>query len=309
MISRVTNQTMSSFAQRNLQDNMARIAKLQELAAGESLISRPSDDPTGTADSMRTRADIRANEQYKRNIDDANGWLTTVDSALGTVTASLNKARDLTIQASNGSLTPTAREAIALELESIKKSLLDTAESKYLGRSVFAGNSDSGAVTGLPAIAPTAYTFGSANANEVGRRIGADLTVQVDADGAAIFSEDTFDAGGTRTGTSIFTLLQSMADELRTPGADVSGRLNDIDTRLNTVINARAEVGTRHAQILKAQETNLDEAVSLEARRSGIEDPDLGKVVLDLKMQEVAYQAALQVTARVLQPTLMDFLR
>src|SRR3954447_11808010 len=124
MISRVTNQTMSSFAQRNLQDNRARIAKLQELAAGESLITRPSDDPTGTADSMRARADIRANEQYKRNIDDANGWLTTADSALGTVTGLLNKARDLTIQASNSSLPQTAREAIGLELASIKESLL-----------------------------------------------------------------------------------------------------------------------------------------------------------------------------------------
>ena len=45
MISRVTNQTMSSFAQRNLQDNMARIAKLQELAAGESLITPPVGRP------------------------------------------------------------------------------------------------------------------------------------------------------------------------------------------------------------------------------------------------------------------------
>ncbi len=309
MISRVTNQTMSSFAQRNLQDNMARIAKLQELAAGESLITRPSDDPTGTADSMRTRADIRANEQYKRNIDDANGWLTTADSALGTVTSLLNKARDLTIQASNSSLSQTAREAVALELESLKENLLNVAETKYLGRSVFAGNSDSGAVIDDPLVSPAAYTFKPAAENTVHRRIGADLAVRVDADGAMVFGEDTFDATNTRTSTSVFTLLQTMADDLRTPGVDVSSRLNDIDTRLDAVINGRAEVGTRHAQILKAQETNLDEAVSLEARRSGIEDPDLGKVVLDLKMQEVAYQAALQVTARVLQPTLMDFLR
>ncbi|UNK46791.1 flagellar hook-associated protein 3 [Arthrobacter sulfonylureivorans] len=294
---------MSSFAQRNLQDNMARIAKLQELAAGESLITRPSDDPTGTADSMRTRADIRANEQYKRNIDDANGWLTTADSALGTVTGLLNKARDLTIQASNGSLTPTAREAIALELDSIKSSLLDASKTQYLGRSVFAGNSD-GKVFDYTDVAP--YKFDGPDST-VDRRIGANLTVRVDADGASVFGEDGTDVNGNPT-TSVFALLESMSADLRS-GVDVSDRLNAIDAKLNTVINARAEVGTRHAQILKAQETNLDEAVSLEARRSGIEDPDLGKVVLDLKMQEVAYQAALQVTARVLQPTLMDFLR
>ena len=53
----------------------------------------------------------------------------------------------------------------------------------------------------------------------------------------------------------------------------------------------------------------MKESGSLEARRSGIEDLDLAKVVLDMKVQEVAYQSALAVTARVLQPTLMDFLR
>ncbi|MGM0928691.1 MAG: flagellar hook-associated protein FlgL [Actinomycetota bacterium] len=304
MISRVTNQTMSSFAQRNLQDNMARMAKLQEQASGGSLIARPSDDPVGTADSMRTRADLRANEQYKRNIDDANGWLTTADSALGTVTGLLNKARDLTIQASNGSLTPTAREAIALELDSIKSSLLDASKTQYLGRSIFAGNSDGKVFEYADDKAP--YVFAGPGST-VDRRIGADLTVRVDADGVSIFGQDGTDMDGNPT-TSVFSLLETMSADLRA-GVDVSARLNDIDARLNKVINGRAEVGTRHAQILKAQETNLDEAVSLEARRSGIEDPDIGKVILDLKMQEVAYQAALQVTARVLQPTLMDFLR
>jgi flagellar hook-associated protein 3 FlgL len=299
MISRVTNQTMSSFAQRNLQDNMARIAKLQQLAAGESLIARPSDDPTGTADSMRTRADIRANEQYKRNIDDANGWLTTADSALGSVTGLLNKARDLTIQATNGSITPTGREAIALELESIKGSLLDASNTKYLGRSVFAGNSDADAAFSYAGNAAP-YTFTGPD-SQVDRRIGAEMKVRVDAEGAKIFGSDPADP-------SVFALLDTLAAKLRA-GDEIGSHLNDIDARLNTVVKARAEVGTRHAQILKAQETNLDEAVSLEARRSGIEDPDIGKVVLDLKMQEVAYQAALQVTARVLQPTLMDFLR
>jgi flagellar hook-associated protein 3 FlgL len=304
MISRVTNQTMSSFAQRNLQDNMARMAKLQELASGGSLIARPSDDPVGTADSMRTRADLRANEQYKRNIDDANGWLTTVDSALGTVTSLLNKARDLTIQASNGSLSQTAREAIGLELASIKESLRDATETKYLGRSIFAGNSSEATVFAEDA---GRYTLKDPNINGVERRIGPGerQTVQVDASAADVFGVDPAPPAAS---SSVFALLDTMVAKLNGT-SDVSGHLNDIDTRLNKVINARAEVGTRHAQILKAQETNLDEAVSLEARRSGIEDPDIGKVVLDLKMQEVAYQAALQVTARVLQPTLMDFLR
>ncbi len=46
----------------------------------------------------------------------------------------------------------------------------------------------------------------------------------------------------------------------------------------------------------------------LEARRSALEDADLGQVIIDLKMQEVAYQAALSVTARAIPSTLLEFL-
>jgi len=301
MISRVTNQTMSRYAQQNLQSNMERIARLQQAATGQSKITRPSDDPSGTGDSIRVRADLRANEQYKRNIDDAAGWLATADSALGSATDAMNRIRDLTVQAGNGALSDTGREAIALELESLKQSLLDTANTKYLGRTVFAGNSDAASVYSA-AGDPAEYTFTGPANSTVQRRIDAELTVRVDADGAAVFGSD---GPGS---TSVFAMLDGLAAKVRA-NEPVAGFLGDIDTRRDAMIAQRSGIGVRHAQVLQAQEANLDEAVSLEARRSGIEDPDVGQVILDLKLQEVSYQSALAVTARVLQPTLMDFLQ
>jgi flagellar hook-associated protein 3 FlgL len=304
MISRVTNQTMSRYAQQNLQSNMERMARLQEAAGGASKITRPSDDPTGTGDAMRVRADLRANEQYKRNIDDAAGWLATLDSALGSATDAVGQARDLAIQAGNPSLSDTGREAIALQLDSLKKDLLATADTRYLGRTVFAGNSDVSSVFAQSAGAgePAAYGFQGGGDGPVQRRIDAGLTVRVDADGAEVFGSD---GTGSR---SVFALLDALAADVR-DGKPVSGYLAGIDARRDAIIAQRADVGVRHAQVLQAQEANLDQSVSLEARRSGIEDPDIGQVVLDLKMQEVSYQAALAVTARVIQPTLMDFLK
>ena len=75
------------------------------------------------------------------------------------------------------------------------------------------------------------------------------------------------------------------------------------------MVSERAAVGVRQSQIERAEEANLEKSGSLEAQRAGVEDIDLGQVILSLKLQEVAYQSTLAVTARVLQPTLMDFLR
>ncbi|MFD1213647.1 flagellar hook-associated protein FlgL [Arthrobacter sp. GCM10027362] len=296
MISRVTNQTLAQSAQRNLQSGMAKLAHLQDQAATQQAITRPSDDPTAAADSMRIRAEQRATDQYGRNIDNGTGWLTTLDGALATATDLMQRVRDLTVRGANGSLNGTAKEAIAVEIEGLKKDLAAQANTTYLGRTVFAGTSDAGV-----AFRPDGTFTG--NGTPVERRIGPNSTVRVDAHGAEVFGEDT------ATTMSVFTLLDKIAADLRDPAANAGSRLAAVDQRLDAITGAHADVGVRHALLQQAEEANLDQKVALEAQRTGVEDVDLSKVILDLKLQEVSYQSALAVTARVLQPTLMDFLR
>lgn len=297
MITRTTNQALARNAQQNLQASMSRMAKLQEQVSTSSAITRPSDNPAGTADALKVRAEIRANTQYSSNIGDAKGWLATVDSALDNTTDLLTRVKDLALRGASAGLSPANKDAIAAELDGLKQDLLREANTTYAGRSVFAGNSNaSGAFTVDGASG--AYTYNGSDTG-VFRRIDGGSPVRVDADGAAVF--------GTGTG-SVFALVDSLAADLRS-GGDVSGYLAKIDDRANTVLSSRTEVGIRHATVLKSEDANLDHAVSLEARRSGIEDLDTAQVILDLKLQEVAYQTALSVTARALQPTLMDFLR
>ncbi|NKX51332.1 flagellar hook-associated protein FlgL, partial [Arthrobacter deserti] len=233
MIQRVTNQTMSRYAQQNLQSNMERMARLQEAATGRSKIARPSDDPAGTAEPMRARADQRANEQYKRNIDDAAGWLATLDTALGSASDLLGRARDLTAQAGNGAASASAREAIALELASLKGALLDTANTRYMGRTVFAGSSDEASVFAQSADVPAKYEFPGPAGATVLRRIGADLTVRVDADGAGVFGSDEDGSA------SAFALLDELAAKVRA-GEPVGSYLTGIDAHRNAVIAQRS---------------------------------------------------------------------
>ncbi len=305
MISRVTYQQLVRSAQGNLQANMAELARLQTKASSQSAIARPSDDPGATAASLRIRADLRAVEQYSRNIDDGAGWLTIVDSALATTTTLMNRVRDLTVRGANdGVLSPAAKKAIATELEGIKSDLLNQANTSYLGRTVFAGTSDAGFAFDADSVPPYAYT--GAPGSSVERRVSATATVRVDADGAAVFGVDD-PVAGTQ---SVFALIDGIIDDLTSPApANVGARLADIDARMDAIREQQAVIGTRHAAIKRAEEITMDQSGELEAQRSAIEDVDLARTILDLRTQEVAYQSALAVTARTLQPTLMDFLR
>lgn len=292
-MSRITNIAMSTTADRNLQAAMGRLAAIQDKASSQREITRPSDDPAGTSNAMSVRAEQRANQQFARNILDAQGWLSTVDSALGSTTDLLQRMRDLTLTGANdGAMGPEAREAIALELDQIHDALLSQANTKFMGRSVFAGTSDTAAAV------DAGYNF--SGTGSVDRRIGPNSTVRVDADGAAVFGQGPVD--------SVFALAKTIAAELRN-GTNVGVRVTDIDDRLQAIHGVRATNGASHAAALTAEGAVLTDAVALEGRRSKIEDIDLGLVALELKTQELGYQAALSAAARTLQPSLMDFLR
>ncbi|MES2093324.1 MAG: flagellin [Actinomycetota bacterium] len=293
MVARVTSQTRMANSQLNLQSSAALLAKLQDTATRLKKITTPSDDPTGTADSMRVRAAQSQTAQFGRNVDDGLGWLSTVDATLSASTDILRQVRDLTVQGANdGALSPTAKEAIATALEGLRTDLLGKANTTYLGRTVFAGASDAG-VAFRPDLS---YTGTGAS---VTRRIDSNATVRVDADGAAAF--------GTGTG-SAFALIDTIVADLRS-GVNVGPNLGAIDSRLTALLNAQTAAGARQNQISAAKDAIVSKTGTLEAQRAGIEDVDVGEIVIKLKQQEVSYQAALAVTARTLQPTLMDFLR
>ena len=293
MLTRVTNQMTALQSQQHLQAGSVRLAQAQERATSLDKLSRPSDDPTATAEALRVKSLQSALAQHTRNVADGDGWLSTTDSALIAADSLMAKVRELTLQGANGSLSPNAREAVAVELEGLKADLLGVANTSINGRSVFAGTSDAGVAFRAD------YSWTGTAGSSVPRRIGPETTVAVDSDGSAAF--------GTGA-SSVFALIDDIATSLRT-GGDVASHLTTVDARVAGLRSVQSDMGARHAQLLRAEDTLMDTKVTLEAQRAGLEDLDLGQAVLDLQLQNNSYQAALQVTAKVLQVSLMDFLR
>lgn len=295
MIGRITSSTMTQETLRTLQNNLAARDRLQSQATSQRAFRTPSEDPTAAATTLGVHGEQARVAQFARNLSDGMAWVTTVDTALASSIDLLNRARDLTAQGANsGALSDTAREAIAAELDSISAELVSQANTTVLGRSVFAGTSDAGA-----AFDPETFAFTGAGGSGVQRRINGNETVRVDADGAQAFGVGA---------DSVFALVRDIAAELR-GGADVGTRLNDIDSRLTSMVTTQATTGARQAQIERAAALNLSVATDLEARRAEVENVDSLEVLVKLQSAEIVYQSALQVTAKSLQTNLLEFLR
>lgn len=186
MIGRITSSTMTQQSLRTLQTNLADRERLQNQAASQRAFRSPSEDPAAAATTLGVHGEQARVAQFARNLSDGMAWVTTVDTALGASTDLLNRARDLTAQGANsGALSPTARESIAQELETISAELLAQANTTVLGRSVFAGTGDTGA-----AFDPDTFAFHGSPGDGVQRRISDNETVRVDFDGSQAFGEE-----------------------------------------------------------------------------------------------------------------------
>lgn len=305
MIGRVTQGTVQRSTLANLQTNLSAMSALQNKLSSTRTITKPSDDPAGTGTAMSLRSALRANEQHARNIADGNGWLSTADAALTTSLDAVRRVRDLTVQGSStGILNAQSREALAVEIEGLRDALVSQANTTHLGRPVFAGTAVGSAVTVTPADpavpgSTRGYAFTGVPDAAVLRRVDASTQVRVDVDGAAAFG--TGDA-------SVFATLDRIAATLRA-GGDVGSEIAVLDGHRDTLLREVTALGARHNRLLRAETAATETKVGLMSQLSAIEDVDLPATIVELQMQEVAYQAALGAASRVLQPSLMDFLR
>ena len=311
MTTRITQRLMVEHSLTSLQLGMGRLSDTQEKLSTGRQINRPSDSPTGTNDAMRMRAQIAADDQHARNAQDGLAWMGTTDSTMQSMLDEVRRARDLLVQASStGSNGPDALAAIGSELGQIKESLFSLANTQYLGRPVFGGTTGPDPATGdNPAYVKTTDASGAqvvafrGDTGQVTRRIGTGVDVAINVVGPSAFAD--------KSGGDLFSVIQDALDSLGgAPGSSgVSADLGKLDEVAENMSTSLADLGARYGRVEQAQTrlagTTLDNRTAL----SNIENVDLAQATMDLQLQQVAYQASLGATARVLQPSLVDFLK
>lgn len=112
MTSRVTQGMMNNQLLRNISTNLSRINDNQNQLSTGRRINKPSDDPVGISFSLRYRSELSANEQFKSNADAAVSWLDYTDTTLNQANTVIQRVRELTVQATNGTNPQSALDAI-----------------------------------------------------------------------------------------------------------------------------------------------------------------------------------------------------
>jgi flagellar hook-associated protein 3 FlgL len=301
---RITSQMVSRSVLADLNDVATRMAETQRKMASGKEITRPSDNPFGTARALTLRGELEDNRQLQRNVSDASAWNQATDTALSNVTDVVQRARELLIQGANDSSSPTARAAIATEIDQLTESLKQEANASYSGRFIFAGT----ATTTSPysVSGPDAY---AGDAGTVARGIGPGVAVQVNVVGSSFLGN-----GQAAADNKLLDVLRDIADDLRggTPANAANLRGTDIqrlDQNLDNLSSIRATVGATGNRLEAAASRLAETEEATSGLLSETEDADMAKTLVDFSMQQSVYQSALHSGANIVQASLLDFLR
>ena len=296
---RVTGTSNYTVMRDALGTSMSRIADLQTQLGTGRRINRASDDPVGAATALRYRSYEADQEAYAQSADDALTRLIASDTALQGMSTSLQRVRALAVSATNGSLSPEARGAIADELVSLRDELATLANSTHAGQALFGGH----AGTAVTREGDGSWSF-RGDGGSVQRRVGQGTVVEVNLDGRTAFGFDQ------AAGQDLFSVVDRLATAARTGDtASLQSAQGELAARTTTVLGILSTVGARTNAVESARSRGAQFVDRITAERSNLEDVDLAEAILQLTAAQTGYQAALGAVAKANLPSLANLLR
>lgn len=299
---RVTQGMMITRSLNDLNRITRRLFALQEELATGQKVNSPSDDPLAARRAVSIQTQIGINEQYLTNISTASPQLTESSSSIQTVISILQRVNELTIEGANGTLSQTQLDQIAVEVDQLLENVLTEANHETNGRYIFAGTR----TLSTPFVATrdangriTAVTYN-----------GNDETIEIQAAGGALVQINESGVRAFQSNQDVFQLLIDIRDNLYSGDqAALQGqRLAELKTGLEQMLASLAKLGAIENRLDRMTINLEDNVTELQDTLSDNVDADYAETVLNLNAQTNAYTAALNATARVIQPSLLDFI-
>lgn len=407
---RITNGMLVNNMMNNLNANLNRMAKYQNQGASGRLFDRPSDNPIGMSRSLKLYTDISRVNQYERNLNDANSWMHTTEEALKELEQILQRTRELSVDAANGTKTEEDTKNIAEEIKQLKEQAIKLANTRHAGRSIFTGfktdkdllqsngtynivlnkgdisNYNVGISEDIDVNIVGSRVFGFAkNDNILESNLKGDLIIDEDNDSQEtkdikkrklenlnIIKNKLKQAGiddatvnamnsygdlpklsepptldekenvgkieeflgitkGKSTPDELWFNILNEHGELSSSENDESSMMNmfdklvaamekgdheqvdkyldDIDIQHKNIISIKSEIGAKTNRLDMTEKRLSAEKLNFRDNLSKNEDVDYAELIMKSNIAQTIYQASLSISGRVIQPSLLDFLR
>ena len=323
---RITNASMVRSHLYDTQKNLTNMSKINQQISTGKVINTISDDPHKAIKIMNMNNEIKYTEKYNSNIDETVGWMNNTDGALESVGNLLGEIKDSIIKVGNGTYSQNDMKSLNADINEKIKQLGDTLNSTYGGKYIFGGtNVDDAPIKVVEN--PDGSVKLEFSKDKNGQTIPntddlkADISSGINIDYNISVGEilNIKDGNGNTVNlldeiNNLSTLMNDIANgDEQTAAKAKETLLNDtkgkIDTLFDHVVNERTSLGVRVSTAEKIKEFNDENILSMKSILSQDQDTDVVEKFIELKSAEMIYQASIQVGAKLIQPTILDYIR
>lgn len=292
----------------NLNRNAGRSNDIQRQLSSGMKINRPSDDPVGITYSLRYRAELSSNEQYKSNVNSAVSWLEYNDTVLDQTGSVVQRLRELMVQASTGTNPQSAMDSIKEEVKQLKEQIVDISNSKLNGKYIFNGQTYDRKPYDFPTDADGKSDTSDVDSivtdtGKINFIVGESVQFPINITGNEVF-------GTGKEEDNLFVMMDGIIGSLeRGEQKELSKYIEKIDNRKEKLLAIRSEIGAKTNRVELMEGRLSDLGINLTDLQAKIEDADIAELMIKSKIQESIYNSSLSVGAKIISATLSDFLR
>ena len=323
---RVTNASMVRSHLYDTQKNLTNMSKINQQISTGKVINTVSDDPHKAIRIMNMNNEIKYTEKYNYNIDETVGWMNNTDATLDTVGNLLGEIKETILKVGNGTYSQNEMKSLNADMNEKIKQLADTLNSTHGGKYMFGGTNVDDAPIKLIENANGTVKL-EFNKDKNGQTIPntedlkADISSGVSIDYNVSVGElfNIKDNNGNTINlldeiNNLSTFMNDIANGNEQTAEQAKEKLmNDtkgkIDTLFDHVVNERTKLGVRVSTAEKIKEFNDENILSIKSILSQDQDTDAVEKFIELKSAEMIYQASIQVGAKLIQPTILDYMR
>lgn len=305
---RVSTRMMQSDVLVNLQAHAERLTKLRlEISSGKR-VRNPSDDPLAAGQALGLRNSLGVNKNHLENNATVSAWLGATELGLRNLTDITEQALNIARQAGSDTMGESERANFATQVTNLIEEALDTLNTRFQDQYLFAGYKTTGSTkpftltTGTP---DTVAYNGDAGLRNVEIEPPA-RTITMNVTGQLASGAQRWTAANT-----LFPNLITLRDALTTPsnGATIRTQIGALQTDLQTTLTTITDVGARQQRLSRTRTRIENVQIVLEGFLSEVKNASLAETIVKLQAEEIAYQASLNVAARITNQSLFDFLR
>ena len=296
---RVSTQALYRGIEQRLLTLADQLNRSQEKVATGRNMNRPSDNPVGLVSALGLRNSLSRLEQYQRNMDMGKIWLDLSSTAIEQAGKVAQQAQAIALNLQDGTQSAEMRSTLANAVGLLLDQAVSLGNTQLAGKYIFAGyNTNTQPFTKTQIGGSDAVQY-NGDSHDFQIQVGPQESLEVGKNGQGLFIDSNFF-------DSLIRLKEAIENNDPAAMQQEATRLQGVEDFFSAQVS---DIGIRQSRILEKQDILKGLKLNFQNQIDDLENADMVQAILEVKERQNAYEVALAASSKIMEVSLLDYLR